>query len=383
MNRFSIYLLALGAFVSGTAEFVVSGILEIISKDFQVAISLAGQLVTIYSLSYALGALGLVMLTAKFERKKVLLYSMVTFIAGSMIAFFSSHFGLLMFSRIVLAMSGGLYIVIATNYAARLAPPAKQGNAMATVITGFTVSLILGVPVGTLVAAYMDWRYIYLMLAAVTLIVLLLLARFIPRLEGEKAIPLKHQLLFIRDRRLISGFLTTVCWILGYTMVFAYIAPLLSAFAGFSIEMVSISLLILGVFALIGSRFGGYAVDKWGPVRTISISLSIHAMALFLLTFTVTSTIGVLLTLMIWGAAAWTTTPAKQFYFISLKPQAPEIVLSFNTALMNIGMTLGAGLGGLVTEYSSVLHLSWIGGVMELAALAAISYSFRSNNKGA
>jgi predicted MFS family arabinose efflux permease len=39
MNRFAIYLLALGAFGVGTAEFVVSGILEMISGDLGVSIS--------------------------------------------------------------------------------------------------------------------------------------------------------------------------------------------------------------------------------------------------------------------------------------------------------------------------------------------------------
>lgn len=91
----------------------------------------------------------LVMLTAKYERKKVLMYSMLIFVFGNIIAFFSFNFGILMFSRIVLAMRGGLYFVVATNYAAQLAQPTKRGSAIATVITGFTVSLILGVPIGT------------------------------------------------------------------------------------------------------------------------------------------------------------------------------------------------------------------------------------------
>ncbi|MGG1663443.1 MFS transporter [Brevibacillus sp. NRS-1366] len=381
MNRFAIYLLTLGAFVTGTAEFVVSGVLEIISRDLRVSISMAGQLVSIYSFSYALGALVLVMLTAKFERKKVLLNSMVIFIAGNMIAFFSFHFGMLMLSRIILAMSGGLYIVVAINYAAQLAQPAKRGSAMATVITGFTVSLALGVPIGTLIAAYMDWRYIYLIIAVVSIINLMLLNKFIPMLKANKQIPLKQQLLVWRDKRLISGLLTTVFWILGYTMVFAYIAPLLRTLAGFSIEMISAALLVLGVFAFIGSRFGGYAVDRWGPVRTISISLVIHAMALIVLTVTATSTLGALLTIMVWGTAAWMTTPANQFYLVSLKSKSSEIVLSFNTALMNIGMTVGAGLGGGVIEYTSVLNLGWIGGVMVLVALITASYSFVGNKK--
>lgn len=381
MNRFAIYLLALGAFVIGTAEFVVSGVLEIISRDLDVSISWAGQLITVYALSFALGALVLVMLTAKFDRKNVLLCSMLIFIAGSVIAFFSFNFIILMFSRIVLAMSGGLYFVVATNYAARLAQLEKRGNAIATVITGFTVSLVLGVPIGTIFAVYMDWRYIFLIIAVVTLINLVLLNKFIPKLEGNKPISLKNQLLLIKDKQVISGLLTTVFSMLGYTMVFAYIAPLLSNLADFSIEMISTAILVLGVFAFFGSTIGGYAVDKWGPVRTISISLLVHSAALFVITLSSASIIGVFLTIMVWGSAAWATTPANQFYLISLKPQSSEIVLSFNTALMSIGMTLGAGLGGVIIEFTSVRNLGWIGGLIILLALAIAAYSFTLNKK--
>ncbi|MGE6578011.1 MFS transporter [Paenibacillus xylanexedens] len=381
MNSFIIYLLALGAFVVGTAEFVVSGVLDIIARDLQVSISLAGQLVTVYALSHALGAWALVMLTSKLQRKKVLLYSMLIFILGNIVAFFSLSFGMLMFSRIVLAMSGGLYFVLATNYAARLAPSGKQGSAIATVITGFTVSLVLGVPIGTFIAAYMDWHYVYIMIAIIAFINFMLLYRFIPRMEGNPSLSLKQQLLIIKDKKVITGLLTTVFWILGYTMVFAYIAPLLSSVADFSIEMISTALLVLGVFAFIGSRLGGYAVDRWGPVRTIPISLIIHAGALFILPITAGSTIGILLTIMIWGTAAWITTPANQFYLITLRPQSSETVLSYNTAVMNIGMTFGAGLGGVVVKYNSVQNLGWIGGMVLLLALAIVLVSSRLTTK--
>ncbi|MCR8658728.1 MFS transporter [Paenibacillus endoradicis] len=381
MNRVAIYLLALGAFVVGTAEFIVSGVLEIISRDLNVSISLAGQLVTVYALSHAFGALVLVMLTAQFDRKKVLLYSMLVFIFGNIIAFFSFNFSMLMLSRIVLAMSGGLFFVVAISYAAQLALPAKRGGAIATVITGFTISLALGVPIGTLIAAYLDWRYIYLIIAAVTLINLILLNKFISELKGKKQISLKQQLLLMKDKKIISGLLMTIFWMLGYTMVFAYSAPLLSNLAGLSIEMISTALLVLGLSAFVGSRIGGYAVDKWGPVRTISISLIIHSTALFVITITATSTLGAFLTIMVWGVAAWTTTPANQYYLISLKPQSSDIVISFNTTLMNIGMTLGAALGGVVIQYSSVQNLGWIGGTFILLALVCSTFSFVSSKQ--
>ena len=174
-NQFTIILLALGAFVTGTGEFVVSGILELITFDLGVSISTAGQLITIYSLSYAIGALVLVMLTSKFDRKKVLLYSIFTVILGNLLAFFSYNFIVLMLARVIQAMSGGLFIVVATNYAAQIADPERKGSAMATVLTGFTVSLVLGVPIGTFLAGYVDWRYVFLIIAFGTVLLLSLI----------------------------------------------------------------------------------------------------------------------------------------------------------------------------------------------------------------
>ncbi|MBT2261868.1 MFS transporter [Bacillus safensis] len=375
-HQLLIILLAVGSFVTGTSEFVVSGILDIIAVDLHISIPAAGQLITVYSLFYAVGALFLVMATSKLNRKKVLLSAIFVFILGNMLAFFSHHFALLLLSRVIMAMSGGLYIVVATNYAAQIAPPEKKGSAMATVITGFTVSLVLGVPIGTFLSGHVDWHYIFLIIALGTACLFLLLYQLLPRIEGHSHLPLKQQLHILQDRRVISGLATTTFWILGYTMVFAYISPLLRQTAGFSLEMTSIALLVLGISAFIGSRFGGFAVDQWGPNRTISISIMIQMFALFALFFTQFSTISVLITLAIWGIATWTTTPAKQYYLISLKPQASETVLSFNTAIMNIGMMLGSSMGGVIIQYTNVTNLSWIGGLASFVALMLIRYSF-------
>ncbi|MGE8140052.1 MFS transporter [Bacillus safensis] len=375
-HQLLIVLLAVGSFVTGTSEFVVSGILDIIAVDLHISIPAAGQLITVYSLFYAVGALFLVMATSKLNRKKVLLSAIFVFILGNMLAFFSHHFVLLLLSRVIMAMSGGLYIVVATNYAAQIAPPEKKGSAMATVITGFTVSLVFGVPIGTFLSGHVDWHYIFLIIALGTACLFLLLYQLLPRIEGHSHLPLKQQLHILQDRRVISGLATTVFWILGYTMVFAYISPLLRQTAGFSLEMTSMALLVLGISAFIGSRFGGFAVDQWGPNRTISISIMIQMFALFALFFTQFSTISVLITLAIWGIATWTTTPAKQFYLISLKPQASETVLSFNTAIMNIGMMLGSSMGGVIIQYTNVTNLSWIGGLASFVALMLIRYSF-------
>lgn len=72
MNRLTMYLVTLGVFLTATSELVVSGILYPISEDLHISLALAGQLITAYSLSFAIGTPILVSLTARMDRKKVL-----------------------------------------------------------------------------------------------------------------------------------------------------------------------------------------------------------------------------------------------------------------------------------------------------------------------
>ena len=67
---------------------------------------------------------------------------------------------LLMLSRVIMAMSGGLYIVLATNYAAQLAPPEKgecdgHGDHW---IYSFTSTRCTD---WNILAGYVDWHAIF------------------------------------------------------------------------------------------------------------------------------------------------------------------------------------------------------------------------------
>lgn len=123
MNRLPIYLLALGVFFTATSELVVSGILQVIADDLSISISLAGQLITAYSLSFAIGTPILISLTARMGRRQVLVGSLTVFILGCLISFASGHIAMLMISRIILGVSSGVYLVTALSTAARIVPP--------------------------------------------------------------------------------------------------------------------------------------------------------------------------------------------------------------------------------------------------------------------
>ncbi len=70
MNKLSIYLLTLGTFLIGTTEMIVAGIVHMIADHFHITIALAGQLVSAFSLAFAIGTPIIVTLTSRFDRKK-------------------------------------------------------------------------------------------------------------------------------------------------------------------------------------------------------------------------------------------------------------------------------------------------------------------------
>lgn len=70
MNRLYIYLLTLGVFLTATSELIVSSVLSEIAGDMNVSVGAAGQLITAYSLAFAIGTPVLISLTSRLGRKR-------------------------------------------------------------------------------------------------------------------------------------------------------------------------------------------------------------------------------------------------------------------------------------------------------------------------
>jgi MFS transporter, DHA1 family, inner membrane transport protein len=68
-----IILLALGMFALGTDAFIVAGVLPVIAQETGVTEGLVGQLITVFALTYGLGAPVLAALTAHWPRHRVLM----------------------------------------------------------------------------------------------------------------------------------------------------------------------------------------------------------------------------------------------------------------------------------------------------------------------
>ncbi|MBG9474469.1 MFS transporter [Bacillus megaterium] len=360
-NMWKIYLLAIISFLNGTSEYVIAGILDRIAEANNISVSSAGQLITVFSIAFGAGTPFLIAMTARLERKKLLVYALTVFSVINILIAIITGYEMLMAARIISALSAGVIQVTLLTLAAVLAAPGKQGGAIATVVIGNSTALVVGVPIGRVVASHYDWNVIFIGLGVVGLLLSALTLFTIPKTVAEEPVPLREQFKFLMKPRISAYLLITFLWLGSYSVVFTYISPYFLNTFGMSNQGVTTALFIFGIASAIGSKLGGFSTDKWGSFRTLTGGMLLHAIALLLFPFIGQFAFLFYVLLIFWALAAWSSGTPIQFQLISLAPAAASIVLSLHSAAGQLGMAAGAGIGGIAVKNGLLNYIPWIG----------------------
>jgi DHA1 family putative efflux transporter-like MFS transporter len=367
-----VYVLALISFLIGISQFVTSGFLDQIASSMGITVSKAGQFTTVYAITYAIATPVLISLTAKMDRRKLTLYSLGIFIAGNLVAYFFPNFVWFTISRMICAIGAGVVIVTALTIAAKIAPAGKQASSIATVTIGFTMALIIGVPIGRLLSSAFGWRSVFLDISLFGVIATMVIVAVIPKVQGDEPVPLMKQLALLKNSKVLLGLFITLFWLSGYALVYIYISPYLLKGLGLSEDLLSPALLVFGVACLIGSKVGGYCADKYGISGTLLVSMSLDILSLILLSLAAHHPIIIFVLLFLWSASVWSTQPAQLLNLATLVPSQSGIMLSLNQSISQISMAIGAALGGVLIIDSSLVSLSWFGNVGVVVAMALV-----------
>ncbi|MEH3001775.1 MFS transporter [Bacillus pumilus] len=372
-NKTVVYLLALAAFLIGTIEYIITGIIQMVADDLHVTTSAAGLLVTSLALSAAIGAPIVIALTINMDRRKILSWMLIIFILSNFITSVSHSFEMVMMTRILQGISGGTAIVVAMAVATRLVEREKRGTAIGIILMGLSSSLVLGVPIGTFLSSIIGWKALFATIGLITLIPLIVVYRRIPSMKEQEPVTLGMQLSILKDKRILLAVAVTLFYVGGYSTLFTYLTPFLQESANLSITEISGILLLAGICSFLGSSLGGIAADKKGPIFTIFSGIILQIIMLMLLAFVTGNLVVMVAVIMIWMIATWSTSPAQQLYLVTLVPKSPDIALSVNTSFIQFGFALGSGVGGIVLSETSILNLSWISaGTVFLALLMTI-----------
>lgn len=369
-NKPVIYLLALAVFLIGTIEYIITGIIEMVAADLHVSTGVAGLLVTSFALSAAIGAPIVIALTINVDRKKILLWMLSLFIVSNFITFLSPSFEMVLLSRMLQGLSGGIATVVAMGVATRLVETERRGSVIGLILMGLSSSLVLGVPLGTFLSDLIGWRALFVLISVITFIPLFVVYRSVPSIKEQEPVTIGMQLSLLKDKRIVIAVVITLFYVGAYSTLFTYLTPYLQASAELTMAQISGILLLAGICSFMGSSIGGKVADKKGPKFTILIGLMLQVIMLSSLAFIGANLVALIAVMMVWMIATWSTSPAQQLYLVTLVPKSPDIALSVNTSFIQFGFALGSGLGGLVISGTSVLDLSWFSaGIVVLALL--------------
>ncbi|UUZ94551.1 MFS transporter [Paenibacillus sp. P25] len=375
-----IWILAIASFVVGTVELVIAGIIDMIAQDLHVSVGAAGQLISVYSMVFAFGSPVLIALTSKVERRKLLIYAMLVFLAGNIVSMISPNFTILLLSRIVLAASCSIVVILSIVLASNIAAPELRGRAIGVIFMGIIAALVLGVPLGTWIGVMWGWRSTFALVAVLSFIVTWGIVRFLPEVASRPMIPLREQLRTLNNPKIVSAHFISILQMTGQFTVYAYITPFLHETMNLSTGTISLVLFVYGLAGVAGGWVGGWSADKLGSKRTIIITLLLHALAIFLLHYATSSMLLLLIVVFVWCTFNMAPSPAIQSYLIQAAPESSDIQLSFNTSSLHIGVALGSMVGGMIVNHYAVTTITWVGAFLVILAVLSAFISITRKN---
>ncbi len=205
-----ILLLAAAGFTILTTEFVIVGLLPALAADLQVSVAQAGLLVSLFAFSVAAFGPFLTAALAGVERKRLFVACLLLFAAANALAAVAGDIWTMAVARFVPALALPVFWAMASETAAHLAGPSREGRAVALVFFGIVAATVLGIPIGTLIADAWSWRLAFAALAALALAKALLLAAWLPRIPGRPGVSLRSQASVLRQPLVLGHLLLSL-----------------------------------------------------------------------------------------------------------------------------------------------------------------------------
>jgi DHA1 family inner membrane transport protein len=368
--RTDVAMLAIGTFAVGTDAFVIAGVLPSVASTLHVSIAGAGQMVTVFSLAYALSAPVVGALCAGWPRRTSLSVGILVLVLGNILTALAPGFGLVLASRVVAAVGAGLYTATASATAAALAGPEKRGQAIAIVILGMTSSLVLGAPLGTAISTFSNWRITLYAVAALGLVAGVAVFLRIPPLRDHAAAGLAVRLSPLRDRQILRILLRALLVFTGIFIPYTYISAIYAPLTQPHPQLLSVLVLLFGAAGTAGNLLAGHLADRLGPPRVL-VAGSLGLALIFVLIPWTRETVALALPCT-FAAGLFTfsqTTPQQHLILSHAPPGTQSFVTGLYQAMLYLGVSLAGAFGALFLQHAGAHYLSLLAAIFVLAAL--------------
>lgn len=336
------------------------------------------------------GVIGALVLD-RFDRKRVLLVTMIGLIAATVLGGLARSLETLIAARVLAGLFGGPATSVSIAIVSDVVPVARRGRAMAIVMGAFTVSSILGVPAALELAERADaWSAPFFGVAALGVVVIAVAAVALPSMTGHMAAEGGKGNLpgspGVADATSAVGLGAVLrrpeallaLTALGLTMMTLFsIVPNLSAYlqfnAGWPREHLAQLYAAGGAAGLVIMALSGRAIDRWGSAPVVTFAA---------LWVTVVVAIGILpgrplVHTMLFFVLFMGGTSIRNVAMNALTSRVPPPAeraryQSVQSAVQHLACAIGAMASTRLIEEQpdrSLAHMDWLGGAVIVGSL--------------
>ena len=356
-------------FLLNFSEFAPIGLLTDISRDFGISESTTGLIISVYAWAVAILSLPLMLLLRRMQYRPMLLMCILLFVIFQIVSGISNSYGMLMVSRLGVAVSHSIFWSIATPLAVAIVPKEYKKLAISAVATGTSVAMIVGLPLGRIIGLALGWRMTFVFIAFIAIMALALLFVVFPKVDNPGTFTLSKLPTILKNPVLIGIYTTLILLVTGYYTGYSYIEPFLGTTAGLSESMITVVLTIFGIAGIFGSIAFSKMYDRIG-FRFVILAIAGIFVCLLALLPASRFAIVIIIVCAIWGFCVTAFNTGFQNDALKALPSDGSAVgMALYSGLFNVGIAMGSIIGGLVTDTLSIDSIGLIGAIFLACAL--------------
>ncbi|MBB6066546.1 MFS transporter [Methanococcus maripaludis] len=376
----AIWAMSLCAMVLVASEFMPVSLLTPIATDLQITEGTAGQSISISGVFALITSLFLTQIIGNKDRRHVLLFfTALTGISGVLVAF-APDSTMLMIGRALLGMCIGGFWSMSAATVMRIVSASSVPKALAILNGGTALSTTVAAPMGSFLGGIIGWRGAFFMIVPLAFIAFIWQYKSIPKLPKENSNEQKEKFgsVFglLKNWKVALGMISVMLFFMGQSALFTYLRPFLEMVTKVNVEILSLVLLSMGIFGLIGTFIIEIMLKKRLYSLIIIIPFLMAITAVLMLSFG-TSLAAIFVLISIWGFLT-TSAPVAWWTWLSRTlPTRAEAGGGLMVAIIQLAITLGAAFGGVFFDtagYQSTFMFSAL--ILGIATIMACITGF-------
>lgn len=355
-----IFILTIGAFGIINTEMGVIGILPYIADHFDVSVSKAGLLVSLFALVVAISGPTMPLLFSGINRKTAMLLVLGIFVLGNIVSIFTTNFTIAIIARVIPAIFHPIYFTAAFSIAVNSVRKEEAPKAVSKVFIGVSAGMVLGVPIASFLASSISFQVSMSFFALVNALVFIATLVLFPSMPVQERQSYGAQLSVLRKPIVWLSIFAVISLNSAVFGVYSYLAEYLRTVTNISGKSISVVLVVFGGANILGNIVAGKILTK-NAIKTV-VSFPFALGAVYILLFVLGQfTLPMAIITFVWGILAGIGSNINQYWITSAAPKAPDFANGLFLSSVNLGTTIGTAVGGIVISGLGIRYVVLVG----------------------